>query len=357
MICKTIDKWCCLLSVSLIILFFLVSCGYKDQPVPPRQVTPLPIGDLSYQLDDGGVTLSWSYPAMSVTGSNIADILSFKVYRAVISPGDYCPTCPVIFADPVIIPGDVVSDKGRKTATYKTSLLRPGNMYLFKVRSVGGWWAESEYSNIVSFYWQPPPMAPAKLVVSPKDGSIALSWQATTTKLDNSPVNAIIEYQIYRSSNDIKFIPLGKPVTETSFIDNEIINNKKYFYKVQALAVYPEGTVGGGKTDSISASSPDLTPPPIPDGIRVISTGTAVRVFWEPVKAADLKKYMVYRRIESESTAKLIGTVTAPFAMYLDSDIPKESRRDLIIFYSVSSVDSSIPGNESHRSTEIEVRR
>jgi hypothetical protein len=359
MTCKLKHRWYTPLAISSIILISLAGCGFKDHPVPPQQVIPLPISDLSYKLDESGVTLSWSYPSRTVTSRDIVDISSFKIYRAVMSPDDYCSTCPVPFAAPLIIPGHASPDKDQKQkkVVYKASLLRPGNIYLFKVRSMGGWWAESKDSNIVSFYWQIPPMAPTKLTAIPKDSGITLSWQPTVSKLDNSPISGTIQYQVYRSVDDNRFRPRGQPLTETSFIDNDTINHKEYFYKVQALSVYPEGVVGGGKTGSISASSIDLAPPPVPAGIRVISTGGGVRIFWEPVKAVDLQKYLVYRRSCGEKTAKLIGTVNAPFAMYMDSEISEKSRLDSVIFYSVSSVDNSTPGNESRRSAEIEVRR
>ena len=355
MVKKLLHRWYIPLAIASITLISLNGCGFKDHPIPPQQVIPLPISDLSYQLDESGVTLSWSYPLVTVTGRDVVGISSFKIYRAVMSPGDYCSDCPAIpFTAPVIIAGDAIQNENRKTVTHQASLLRPGNMYLFKVRSVSGWWAESKDSNIVSFYWQIPPMAPTRLSATPQDSTITLNWQPTTTKLDSSPVSGTIKYQVYRSVNDSRFHPLREPVSKTSFVDRDTINNKEYFYKVQAMAVYPEGVVGGGKTDSISASSIDLTPPPIPAGVRVISTSGGVRIFWEPVKAVDLQKYHIYRRLKNENSEKLIGKVKAPFAMYMDSKIPETAE---VVFYSVSSVDNSSPGNESRRSAEIKVRR
>ncbi len=353
-----LHRWYILIAVMLIALtsLSLSGCGYKDQPIPPQQVIPLPITDLSYKLDESGVTLSWSYPRETVTGRDIIDIVSFKIYRAVISPQDYCPGCPVPFAAPIIIAGEALTGDNRKRVDYQTSLLRPGNMYLFKVRSVAGWWAESEDSNIVSFYWQVPPLAATNLRASPQDSSIHLSWQPVTTRLDNTPVSGVIHYQVYRNRNigNSPFHALGEPVTETSFVDSDTINRKKYSYKIQTLAVYSHGTVSGGISDSVSASPFDLTPPPIPSGIRTISTSGGVRVFWEPVQSEDIYAYLIHRRLEGEKTAKKIGMVKAPFNMYMDSEAPERSTK---VFYSVSSIDNNIPGNESLRSAEIQVRR
>ena len=46
---KTLLTGCCCL--------LLVSCGYKDKPVPPQTVVPKPVTDLRYQLSEKGVSL------------------------------------------------------------------------------------------------------------------------------------------------------------------------------------------------------------------------------------------------------------------------------------------------------------
>ena len=38
-------------------------CGYKTMPVPPQEIVPTAITDLRYELDEKGVTLTWTYPA------------------------------------------------------------------------------------------------------------------------------------------------------------------------------------------------------------------------------------------------------------------------------------------------------
>lgn len=336
-----------------VLVLSLGGCGYKDRPVPPQQVIPRPITDLRYQLNDTGVTLSWSYPVETVTGGDINEISSFDVFRAVIPAAEYCETCPIPFGRPINLAGGAVPDEGRKTATYKSTLLRPGNMYFFKVRSTAGWWATSEDSNIVSFLWNIPAMAPEQLKARSDDGVITLSWQPVTSHRDGSTLTEDILYQVYRSMGGGAFQPLGKPTGETSFVDTTPVNGRKYFYKVQSLSVYEQATVGGGESDVVAASSIDRTPPAPPVGVSGVRTATKIKIFWEPVNEPDLKGYRVYRRLAGEKKSTMIGEVKAPYVLFTDQKPPAGNERT---FYSVSSIDGQEPPNESVRSPEVMIK-
>jgi len=325
-------------------------CGFKDKPLPPEQVIPRPISDLRYQLSDKGVTLFWSYPTMTVTGGDITDISSFSLQRAVIPADDYCKTCPIPFGKAINLTAGQVPDKGQKTATYQTALLRPGNMYFFKVRSIAGWWATSKDSNIVSFLWNIPAKAPEGLQAQAEDSSITLHWQPVTSHRDGSTLNEAVQYQIYRSMGGAAFQPLGKPVQGTSFVDNTPINGRKYLYKIQAISVYKQATVGGGKSKAVAASAIDRTPPSPPVGVRAVRTATTIKIFWNAVKAKDLKGYRIYRRVNGQKQMRLLGEIQRPYVLFTDSKPPAKTSR---IFYSVSSFDGQNPANESGRSPEI----
>jgi hypothetical protein len=332
-----------------LLLLFLHGCGYKDKPIPPQQVVPKSITDLRYQLSDKGVTLYWSFPVETVTGRDVTEISSFDVYRAVVPADKYCADCPIPWGRPINIPGGAVPDEGKKTATYETTLLRPGNMYFFKVRSKAGWWAESDDSNVASFLWNIPAMAPEGLKAEVGDSRITLTWQPVTRHRDGTPVTEQVRYQVFRSEGGNAFQPLGKPIDQTSFVDTSVRNGRSYFYKVQALSVYEQAVVGGGESEAISASPVDRTPPSVPKGVHVIRSGAAIKVFWEPVADKDLAGYHVYRRLPGEKNAKPIGTVNTPNVMFTDKEAPHAGR----IYYSVASFDQQKPANESRRSAEV----
>jgi len=227
-------------------------------------------------------------------------------------------------------------------------------MYFFKVRSTAGWWATSKDSNIVSFLWNIPAMAPENLQATADDGVITLSWQPVTSHRDGSALSEDVLYQVFRRTGGGAFQPLGKPVKETGFVDKTPINGRKYLYKVQSLSGYEQATVGGGETESVQASSIDRTPPAPPVGVRGVRTATAVKVYWEPVNEQDLKGYRVYRRLAGKKEIQLVGEVKAPYVMFTDQTPPANSAR---IFYSVSSIDTQEPANESVRSPEVMIKQ
>lgn len=338
------------LPAALIFLASLGGCGYKTLPVAPQAVVPVPITDLRYELSEKGVSLYWSYPIQTVTGEDILEIDSFVLYRAVVPADSYCDTCPIPFGKPIVLPGGALPGEGRKTGTYEATLLRPGNLYFFKVRSKRGWLAESADSNLVSFIWHIPPTAPTELTTEVKDGAIHLSWQPVTTHIDGTPITEPVRYQVSRSVGGAPFENIGEPVSDRSFVDTSVTNNRKYSYRVQAVTVYDKGTVGGGHSDSVQATPLDKTPPSPPTGVKAVRTASSVKIFWSPVQEKDLKGYRVYRRLPGNSAPEMIGEVNIPYTLYEDRSMPQDAVR---LFYSVSAIDRSDPPNESASSPEV----
>ena len=339
-------------ALALLIILTLGGCGYKSLPVPPQEIIPESIDDLRYELDEKGVTLIWTYPAETVKGDNLDEITSFLLYRAVVPADQYCDTCPIPFGEPMQLPGGTVRAGKPKTATYETTLLRPGHLYFFKVRSRTGWWAESEDSNIVSFMWNIPPAAPDNLTVRPGDSRVLLAWQQVTTHMDGSPVVEPVVYQVYRSLAGGPFNPVGPLLTETECIDNEVVNGLRYGYKVQAVTVYEKGRVGGGIAGPVETSPVDLTPPPAPSEVQAIRTAAGVKVVWNPVQTGNISGYRIYRRLPG-GTPVLIGEVAVPATIYDDRNLPETDHWS----YSVTSIDDAEPANESAPSAEVGIER
>ncbi len=328
-------------------------CGYKSNPVPPESVVPRAIDDLRYSIDESGVRLTWSYPVKTIKGREIIDISSFDIYRAVVALPDICNTCPIPFGEPIEIPGGVTSEGGkRRSAEYRTALLRSGHKYFFKVRSRTSWWADSIDSNIVSFLWHKPAVAPENLVIAEDDSRISLSWQPVTTLIDGSAADGDITYQVLRSQGGKDFEAIGPSVSETKFIDSQVINGQKYFYKVQSQLVVEGNIVNGGMSESVSGSPIDRTPPPPPSGIRAVHTGSVIKVFWEPSSDPAVAGYRVYRRPADKKKPEMIGEVKPEFTLFQDNEPPENIR----VFYSITAIDGSTPANESDFSREATIR-
>lgn len=343
------ERWAkAALALAVGVMLSVSGCGYKDDPVPPQYVLPQAVNDLSVELDDQGATLSWTYPRKTVTGGDIEEIDGFQLYRAEIPVASYCPTCPVPFDSMIEVPGGMVVPGSGKTAVYELRDLRPGNLYIFKVRSQSGWWQHSQDSNEISFLWQTPPKTPADLRCQSGDGRNILQWQAVSELKDGSKSAVPIRYQIYRSVDGGAMEKLGEPLAATTHIDTKVENGRSYAYQVRALSSYAQGVVQSGLSETVQATPTDKTPPPVPTGLAALRTEIGVKVYWDTVQAEDLAGYRVYRRQPGQSAPMLVGEVNLPQSLLIDTTAPNGA-----LMYSVSSIDTRSPANESVRSAEV----
>ncbi len=340
-------------TVLFAVILTMAGCGFKTDPVPPQNVVPRPIDDLSYSIDETGVTLRWSYPEKSVNGDDLAEIYSFDVYRAALPIADLCDNCPIPFGEATEIPGGETADAGkRKVGEYNTTLLRTDHKYFYKITSRISWWAASTDSNIVSFVWQIPPSVPAGFTVKGGDSKIMLNWQPVMTLIDGSAVDKQILYQVSRSEGGKEFAPFGDPLSVTEFTDTDVLNGKTYFYKVQSLMMLGKDRITGGVTEIADASPVDLTPPDVPAGVRATATTAGNRVYWDRPDDLSVAGHRVYRRIGGQGQAEQIGEVAMPSSIFLDKSVPENAQ----VFYSVTAIDSADPVNESKASKEATVR-
>jgi hypothetical protein len=342
-----------ILAVSLLgCLLVLGNCGYKDKPVPPTRLIPKPVIDLECQLDEKGATLQWSYPNQTVTGDQVTEISGFGVYRYEVAEENYCKTCPMPFDSPMNLPGGVLASEGTKTASYQATLLRPGYLYFFKVRSKIGWWIESQDSNIVSFLWKTPPIAPEGVAAIGGDGKNGLKWNPVSRRQDGTPLTDSVQYQIHRKVDNSAFAKVGPPIVATSYNDTGVENGKVYSYQVQEVAIGTEGTaISGPMSASVNASPSDKSAPPPPGDVQGLRTDVGVKIFWSHVEGGDLGGYRVYRRTAAENKAKFVGDVKLPYTLFVDQNAPL----GVELFYTVTSIDTQNPANESAKSSEIKI--
>ncbi len=331
---------------------FFGGCGYKTLPVPPENIVPKAIEDLRYSVDEKGVVLTWSYPVETIKETDLTDIASFEVYRAVVPLDSYCATCPIPFGEPLVVPGGMISKDGRRKGTYESALLRSGEKYFFKVRSRTSWWAASADSNIVTFVWHIPAKAPEGLQATVGDRSVRLQWRPATQLMDGQQLDLPVQYQVLRSLDGKAFAELGAAGKETNFTDNSAQNGQSYFYKIQSVLQIDGNVVGGGMSEVTTAVPVDLTPPEAPTGVTVVATSNGFKVFWEKSSADDLQGYHVYRRAANQKKKERIGDVEAIYTIYEDKTVSADGH----FYYSVTAYDKMKPANESKSSAEATVR-
>ncbi len=333
------------------VLLFGGGCGYKNRPVPPQNILPKAIEDLRYSVEGDGVTLTWSYPVETVTGKDLSDVLSFELFKAEVPLADFCSGCPIPFDDPVELLGGASGGETRRKAEHKSGMMRSGHKYFFKVRSRTSWWVSSNDSNIVTFVYNTPAAAPTDLQATAAEDRVTLGWAKVTTYLNGKPADLPLSYQVMRSTDGETFTAVGAPVTATEYVDTNVEEGKQYHYKVESSMLLEEMLVRGSLSQSVSAAVADLTPPAVVTGVTVVASTQNNRLFWDGVKDNDLAGYKVYRRVDGQKNATLLGSVGATKTIFIDNDV-----LDTRVYYSVTSIDNARPANESARSTEATTR-
>jgi len=331
--------------LTLLIGLFLVltGCGRKTPPVPPETTLPKTINDLHQQLNENGVTLTWTAPSRTIQGDRLEHIDGFELMRAIVPDDDYCEGCPINFGRPIKIkagksqPGD--------TMHYHETVLRPGHRYFYKVRTKLGWYHAGADSNIVSFAWNTLISAPTNLAASTGDRRITLAWKAPTTLIDNSKLSEELHYQIFRSVAGDEPAPVGSPIDTTTFTDLAVENNTTYIYNVQPLSKNSVGLM----SKPVSVNSRDQTPPAPPSDLIAVQTQDGIKILWQQPNDPDLSGYRIYRRMDNENKTTMIGEAKKGVLMFLDTT----ALAPAVWYYSVSAIDDAEPANESKHLNEI----
>jgi len=114
--------------------FYLSGCGVKGPPVAPRPAPPPAVNDLSRQMQEDTLKLSWTIPKHK--GKIHPDLEGFFVYRSKkpLSESE-CPDCPLKFKLVDDIGKKAVKNSAKLTKgrmTYSETLVK-GYRYIYKV--------------------------------------------------------------------------------------------------------------------------------------------------------------------------------------------------------------------------------
>ena len=320
------------LILSIGILCLVISCGKKGNPAPKQQPVPAGIVELSGEVKDGVLFLSFAIPTKNMDGSDVVDLAGFKVLKSCVSCGGTFEPFKEIRLD---------EDKGFTIVSNKVYIyddnLANGQKYSYMVSPFTSKGTMGDSSKVFSIQWQDPPAKPAgTAAVIVSDGSVELSWLPEPG----------FSYNVYRYDNGIyPLFPANKDLlTKPPFVDTGLKNGQKYIYEVRKVKVQ-EKMRWEGEGLRAEAIPIDLKPPSMPSGVKVEQRGSVVQVSWLQNKDEDVAGYNVYRVI-GRAEQKLTKTPVKD-TQFIDHSIGDNR----YLSYYVTSVDLS--GNESEPSREI----
>lgn len=317
----------------MVAVLLFVSCGKKADPVPVALPLPGGIADLTGEVKDGLLFLSFTVPSKNKDGSEIKDLAGFKIYKA-------CGSCMGVFEPFREL--DLVEKKGY--------LLQGGKIYLYDDDLVGNFRYEyrvypytkkgtrGDASNTFAITWEKTPDPPWGVSATEGDGKIELAWQKEEG----------FSYNVYRYDNDIyPLFPLnGAPLASPYYLDAGVENGKTYTYEVRKVQV-KGGIKREGEGVKIAAVPQDRKPPSRVTDLKAEKYDNGVFLTWKANTDQDFGWYNVFRIAAGK--AEKLNREPVKENRYIDEKLP-----DLrYVSYYVTACDAS--GNESEPSREIVV--
>ncbi len=319
-----------ILIFSFIIPLLFCGCGKKSSPRPVALPLAGGINDLSGEVKDGVLFLSFTVPQKNRDGSAIVDLGGFRFYKS-------CGTCSGTFE-----PFRNISLEEAKGYTVERGRLyiydddvMSGFEYHYKVYPYTTKGTRGDASNTYVIKWENPPEAPKNITVSTDDGIVELKW----------PREEGYFYNVYRySGNTYPLFALNQTrLAAGSFMDTGVTNNTEYTYEVRKIR-----QIGGifreGQGAAIRATPIDKTPPRKPETVRGVKKGNLVSVTWKENSEKDFAGYNIYR-VTGETKEK-INSMLLKENSFLDQKVPNER----FVSYYITAVD--VAGNESEPSQE-----
>ena len=162
-------KYILIFSCILVLLFS--ACGKKGDPRPTRLPLAGGISDLSGEVKDGVLFLSFTIPQKNLDGSEAKDLGGFRVFKS-------CGTCTGAFESF----RNISFEEEKGYTIYRGRLyiydddLMNGYEYGYKVYPYTMKGTRGDPSNTFVIKWETPPEPPKSVNAAPNDGRVEVRW-------------------------------------------------------------------------------------------------------------------------------------------------------------------------------------
>ena len=173
----------------------------------------------------------WNYQTLSIKVNAATGASKFLIYRSTTKDGTYTKV------------GELTA-----AGTFKNAGLTPGKTYYYKVKACNSYNRCSGYSGVVSK--KPVPGTVKGLQATPGPIYVKLSW--------NSVLGAT-GYEVYRSTSKTGTYTKLTTVTNTTYTNRKLSENKTYYYKVRAYRIVNGTKVYGSYSNILTTKTTTMT--------------------------------------------------------------------------------------------------
>jgi fibronectin type 3 domain-containing protein len=258
-----------------------------------------------------GLSATGGNTTVALTWSTVTGATSYNVYRSTTSGSGYSSVTT-----------------GLSSPSYTDTGLTNGTPYYYEVTAVNSSGESGRSSEVQATPNIAVPSAPTSLSAVAGNGTVALTWTASS---------GATSYTVKRSTTSGgSYTSIATGLTTTSYTDGAVINGTTYYYVVVAV------NSGGSSGNSSEVSATPYYPTPgAPTGLTAIPGDTKVVLTWNATSGAT--GYNVKRQ---DSTGLWVILATVSATTYTDTNVTNGTTYT----YCVSALNSS---GESTNSSSV----
>jgi hypothetical protein len=290
------------LGALVVVAVGLAACGKKGDPLPPLQIAPAAISDLTAAVSAGEVTLAFTVPAANPDDETIVAPERIEIYRVDAAEAGKMPDLasaigekPYLRGEIAIRAPDAPAPAGDalpppapgERATFVEAIDPAANVPSRTYAAVGvvGRNRRGPLAT-VTVPLGTLPTAPETVSATHDERSLVLSWSG------DGKAFRVFGLQDATATDGALLTPT--PVTEPRFTMPVEFGRERCFV-VRTVLVAGAATVEGPPSAAACITPVDQYPPPAPTGLQAIQEGTAITLTWNPSPVPDLAGYVVLR--------------------------------------------------------------